>query len=238
MCAYERPAVRVKLGPYWIQRNEFTVEAALAWALRAGVATLPGPPTRTDERPAHPAHDVNFDVARAYCRAMGGDLPTEAQWEFAAHHGDPQRVYPWGSGPPTCDRAVTGDHNCSHGRTDVVCSRPAGNTPEGLCDMAGNVWEWTRWNFDGLDPEGMVPYAVPATDDLVPGGAAPGGAWEQPEPRTDASAQPIRGGGHWHTALFFNRSRARFSMPREAREGNIGFRCVWPGDAFPLPAAR
>ncbi len=234
MCVHERPTVAVKLSPYWIQRNEFTLEAAVAWASRAGLTLDPGMLPAHDEHPTHPAHEVTFEVARAYCRAVGGDLPTEAQWEFAAHHGDPTRIYPWGSAPPACDRAVTGDHNCSHGRADVVCSRPAGNTPEGLCDMAGNVWEWTRASFAGEANDDMTPY-LPITADPK---AFRLGNWEDPTAPEGAHKAPIRGGGHWHTALFFNRARARFGIPNDTEQGNIGFRCVWPGDAFPLPTAR
>lgn len=233
MCVHEAPAVAVTLSPFWIQRNEFTMEAALEWAGRAGRALSGEVLASRGEGAALPLRMVSFDEAQAFCRALGGDLPTEAQWEFAALGGDPKRVYPWGDAPPTCDRAVTGDHNCSHGRPDNVCSRPAGNTREGVCDMAGNVWEWTRWSFDGPVDDDILAYRAVDTDPA----AARNHAWENPEAALDAPTQPLRGGGHWHTALFFNRARARYGAARGTTELNIGFRCVWRDAAF-LPASE
>ena len=233
-CITEKPAVAVKLNPYWMQRNEFTVESALQWAGSAGITLSADLRSGGDGNVTFPMTKVTFEDARALCRAIGGDLPTEAQWEFAAHADDPRRVYPWGDAPPTCERAVTGDHNCSHGRPSAVCSRPPGNTPEGLCDMAGNVWEWTRWSFDGPLLEDIKAY-VPVSADPI---AIRNRSWENPEAAPDAPQQPIRGGGHWHTALFFNRARARYAMPRATSEVNIGFRCVWADAAFSESADR
>jgi hypothetical protein len=67
--------------------------------------------------------------------------------------------------------------------------------------------------------------------------AAPAGAdYVLPGAFPDLSgAQPIRGGGYWHTVPFWTRARARYATLREAHEGNIGFRCAWEAAAFPLP---
>jgi len=95
---------------------------------------------------AQPVVGITWYEAAAYCRwlsAQTGEnycLPSEAEWEKAAR-GDDGRIYPWGNQAPdktqaNCDKAVR--------RTSPVGSYPAGASPYGVLDMAGNVWEWTR----------------------------------------------------------------------------------------------
>jgi formylglycine-generating enzyme required for sulfatase activity len=64
-------------------------------------------------------------------------LPTETEWEWAASGG--KRIYPWGNEDPIDSRANYGE---KIGHTTPVSAYPAGATPEGLMDLAGNVWEW------------------------------------------------------------------------------------------------
>jgi formylglycine-generating enzyme required for sulfatase activity len=87
----------------------------------------------------HPAVEVTWEGARAYCHWRGARLPTEAEWEAAAR-GREGRTYPWGNAQPTPGRAVFGRRS---GETEPVGSRPAGATREGVHDLAGNVAEWT-----------------------------------------------------------------------------------------------
>ncbi len=104
----------------------------------------------------HPINCVRYDQAMAYCQAQGQGLPTEEQWEYAAR-GTDGRLYPWGNAEPTnqeCGgrngRAGTskppGHTGCI--QTCAVASYPAGNSPFGLADMAGNVAEWTSSGYD------------------------------------------------------------------------------------------
>lgn len=70
-------------------------------------------------------------------------LPTEQEWEWAASGG--KRTYPWGNEEPDETRANYGE---KVGKTTPVGSYPSGATPEGLMDMAGNVWEWMENWYD------------------------------------------------------------------------------------------
>ena len=99
-----------------------------------------------------PVVGITWFAAKAYCQwlsgmqkekgkeqkeSMGFRLPTEEEWEWAASGG--KREYPWEKGEPDETRANFGE---KVGHTTPVGAYPAGATPEGLMDMAGNVWEW------------------------------------------------------------------------------------------------
>jgi iron(II)-dependent oxidoreductase len=99
------------------------------------------------DRGNHPINCVDWSQARAYCQWTGGRLPSEAEWEYAARGGGKSRKYPWGDQTATCDYAVMsgeGKNGCGQDRTWPVCSKQSGDTIQGLCDMAGNVWEWVE----------------------------------------------------------------------------------------------
>jgi formylglycine-generating enzyme required for sulfatase activity len=96
-----------------------------------------------------PVMGVTWYAAKAYClwlsllESNGQDgalyrLPTEKEWEYAAG-GKENRTYPWGEEEPSTTRA---NYDSNEGATTPVGRYPDGATPEGLYDMAGNVWEW------------------------------------------------------------------------------------------------
>ncbi len=91
------------------------------------------------EHPNRPVTGVSWFGAAAYCAWKGARLPTEAEWERAAA-GEGKREYPWGDEKPDAQRANYREGGPGH--ATPVGLYPAGGTPEGLQDMAGNVWEW------------------------------------------------------------------------------------------------
>ena len=101
--------------------------------------------TEYSERDDQPVVNISWEEANQYCEwlseKMGGNyrLPNEAEWEFAASGGS-QRMYPWGNEKPNNDRANYIDSKIM--KTKPVRSYLFGMTPEGLYNLAGNVWEW------------------------------------------------------------------------------------------------
>lgn len=108
-------------------RSGACVEAATGKDCNAG---LP-------DRDAHPVNCVDHAQASAFCAWVGGRLPTPSEWEYAAKSGG-SRVFPWGDAAPDDTRA-----QYAAAQTAPVGTHPAGATPWGLQDMAGNVNEWT-----------------------------------------------------------------------------------------------
>ena len=126
-----------------------------------------GPASSIEGRDNHPVVDVAYEDAQAYARWLGRELPTEAQWEFAARGGLDGATYSWGEeyyDPVAGWRANTWQglfplkddtDDGYHGAAPVGCFAPNGY---GLFDMAGNVWEYARdWYVPGHPAE-------PATD--------------------------------------------------------------------------
>lgn len=124
---------------FWIQEHEVTNEEYRRFDARHEFP--PG-----EER--LPVVNVTWREAMAYAASVGGSLPTEVQWEFAAR-GTERREYPWGNAVPTCELAQYRD--CDPAGPTVAMARPGDATPEGVYDLAGNVREWVTpvW----FDPE-------------------------------------------------------------------------------------
>jgi formylglycine-generating enzyme required for sulfatase activity len=101
-------------------------------------------------REKHPANCVNWEQAKQFAGFQHARLPSESEYEYAERSQGKSRKYPWGDDVVTCDRAaiygnaVYDYHGCSRDGTIPVCSKPAGNTAQGLCDMVGDVLEWVE----------------------------------------------------------------------------------------------
>jgi formylglycine-generating enzyme required for sulfatase activity len=162
----EKPSHQVYLDDFWIDRTEVTFGLYVRFLNDLGghIRTCEGhdcmEPGEDDKDSrilyqggqyaveagfeAYPMVEVSWYGARAYCAWAGKRLPTEAEWEKAARGTDARR-YPWGNDEPECHHSNF--DNCVR-KTIEVGSLPAGASPYGALDMAGNVWEWTEDWYD------------------------------------------------------------------------------------------
>lgn len=117
-----------------------------------------GPQSKAEAKADHPVVQISARDAADFCAFYGLRLPSEEEWEFAARGTDGRR-FPWGNEPPrqgATAQANFGTIDCcaadpsdGYRTTAPVGSFPAGRSPFGLEDMAGNVWEWTASPFPG-----------------------------------------------------------------------------------------
>lgn len=203
----EIPARSVYLSPYYIDRFEVTAERFAAFMAATGRQGAPegweGLTLPADGE--LPVVGVSWHDADAYCRWAGRRLPTEAQWEKAARSDDARR-FPWGDLSPTLDQANF--QNASplpyEGGLEPVGGRPAGDSPYGVADLAGNAAEWVAdWYSD----------SGPAEESQNPVGPATG------------ERKVIRGGGRFDPAERISSVKRYWASP-DTRGEDIGFRCA------------
>jgi len=217
----ERPSHTVEVPTFMLNRTEVTV-SQYQQCVNVGVCAEPyevddceycqkcnwGIPTTSD----NPINCLTWQQASDFCVWAGGRLPSESEWEYAARSAGQENVFPWGDEPPTCDYAVmwedwpNGSTGCGWERTRPVCSISAGNTAQGLCDMAGNAEEWVQDEYH-------ADYNGAPTD---------GSAWED----SLGSGRVLRGGS-WLTGYWMMmRTRTRRGGDPEIRTDSYGFRCA------------
>jgi formylglycine-generating enzyme required for sulfatase activity len=234
--AHESPRMRPDLSSYEIMRTPVTVSQFARFCTEAGYAEracwsaegwtwktengIVGPRFASDEEraewfgyltPSRPVVGVSWFEAVAYARWLGARLPTEAEWEKAARGTDGRR-YPWGD-----DWQEDGAAHRGYGpkKTLPVGVFPKGESPYGVLDAVGSVWQWCS------DVYAIDAYAH--ADPRDPQG--PGVRLSAPDRSVRPTHRVVRGGA-WNTLPWSLRCANRNSYPMSARFSNLGFRCA------------
>ena len=212
----ELPQHRVYLSTYEISRYEITNAQYRAF-IEATNRPTPrghnGEETWTDatlNSDTQPVIGVTWFDAQAFAEWIGGSLPTEAQWERAAR-GVERRTYPWGNTPPKARQHANFARR--YNRPMPVGQFPKGESPNGIADLAGNVWEWC---LDEYSPTFYEQHTEAISQNPL-----------NLRFRDVLRARIIRGGA-WDVGRAFLRSSLRFKFYPLDSTHTIGFRVVRP----------
>jgi formylglycine-generating enzyme required for sulfatase activity len=201
----DRPEHVVKLSPFTLSKTEVTVAQYRAYCGLTNKPMPAAPPYGWVEE--NPVTNISWDEAKAYCEWVGGRLPTEAEWEYAAKEGGVGKTY---SGSNDAARVAFYKDNSGNKPSAVGRRQP---NALGLYDMSGNVAEWCSDWFD------RKYYAASAP--VNPKGPASG------------REKVVRGGAFNSPTASLqdgsNQLRVTYRNQREpsARESYIGFRVLW-----------
>ena len=222
---FQQPKHRVSLdNPY----NWWTFVPGANWRQPQG------PGSSVKRLHDHPVVQVAWEDVSAYADWVDKELPTEAEWEFAARGGLEGATYAWGGelNPDGRWMANTwqGDFPMHNTREDGHAgTAPVGSYPlngYGLADMIGNVWEWTT---DWFGPHAQRAHGAHACCGIEnPRGGGREGSYDPALAGTQIPRRVMKGGSHLCAPNYCRRYRpaARMAQPVDTSTSHLGFRCI------------
>jgi sulfatase modifying factor 1 len=181
----------------------------------------------------HPVVQIAYADALAYAKWAGKELPTEAEWEYAARGGFEGAEFAWGDefAPGGRQMANTWQGEFpyqnlltdGHERTSPVGIYPPNGY--GLYDMIGNVWEWTLdWWSDKHAEDAAKTCCIPQN----PRGGPEAASYDPRLPAIGIPRKVVKGGSHLCAPNYCRRYRpaARHAQPIDTSMSHVGFRCV------------
>jgi len=191
-----------------------------------------GPGSSLKGRSTHPVVHIAYDDAVAYAQWASKELPTEAEWEFAARGGLDGATYAWGEELTPRDRHMANTWQGEFPWQNFVTdgwerTAPVGSYPPngyGLHDMIGNVWEWTSDWYAKHPADAPTIGCIPKN----PQGGREQDSYDPREPALRIPRKVLKGGSHLCAPNYSLRYRpaARLPKPLDTSASDIGFRCV------------
>ena len=181
----------------------------------------------------HPVVHVTYRDAEAYAKWAGKDLPTEAEFEFAARGGLDGAEFAWGDELTPGNRQMANTWQGTfpfenlaldgYKRTSPVTAFPPNGY--GVYDMIGNVWEWTRdWYSTKHEADAPKACCIPEN----PRGGREDASYDPCQPQIKIPRKVLKGGSHLCAPNYCRRYRpaARHAEPIDTSTSHVGFRCV------------
>jgi len=184
----------------------------------------------------HPVVHIAFEDAEAYAKWKGKELPTEAEWEFAARGGLDGMDFTWGNEDTQLTKPKANTWQGEFPYQNLLIDKYEGTSPVGsfepngygLFDMAGNVWEWTSdWYVPHLD-ESAKGVKSCCTAYVNPRIVSPELSYDVRQPQFKIPRRVVKGGSHICAPNYCLRYRPAARQPQMIDTGmtHIGFRCV------------
>jgi sulfatase modifying factor 1 len=181
----------------------------------------------------HPVVQVAFCDVQAYAAWVGKELPTEAEWEFAARGGLDGADFAWGDTLTPGNRHMAktwqGDFPTQNlkedgfERTSPVTAYPPNGY--GIYDLIGNVWEWTiDWYSEKHTANALKACCIP----MNPRGGCEADSYDSRQPTIKIPRKVVKGGSHLCAPNYCRRYRpaARHAQPVDTSMSHVGFRCI------------
>jgi formylglycine-generating enzyme required for sulfatase activity len=195
-----------------------------------------GPASDNSRRAEHPVTHVAHEDADAYARWAGKQLPSEAEWEYAARGGIDGASFAWGE-----DERPGGELMANHWQGEFPWHNTGakgwrGTTPVGLFpvngyglhDITGNVWEWTSDYYSTRGPGAETPSSPCCKPPLNPRSESPDASYDVAPSGADIPRRVIKGGSHLCAPSYCLRYRPAARQPEavDTSTSHIGFRCI------------
>jgi sulfatase modifying factor 1 len=184
----------------------------------------------------HPVVHIAYEDAEAYAKWAGKELPTEAEWEFAARGGMEGKNFTWGDEDTQLTKPMANTWQGEFPHENLLVDTYEGTSPVGsfepngygLYDMAGNVWEWTSdWYVAHLD-ETANKVKTCCTTHVNPRVVSPNQSYDPCQPQIKIPRKVVKGGSHLCAPNYCLRYRPAARQPQMIDTGmsHIGLRCV------------
>jgi formylglycine-generating enzyme len=193
-----------------------------------------GPGSSLNGMKRHPVVHVAYEDAEAYANWAGKELPTEAEWEFAARGGLDGKKFAWGDehlpGGKVMANTWQGEFPWQNlGVDGYERTAPVGSFPPngfGLYDTAGNVWEWTcDWFVPRHADEIAKSCCMPTVNPRI---LSPDKSYDPQQPQVHIPRKVVKGGSHLCAPNYCLRYRPAARQPQmvDTSMSHIGFRCM------------